>query len=192
MPPMQYVASAQLVLRLAFMIFYRAHRIGVPFNNNTIHDSLLSALQNLLGETHGAGGVGGAALGPRHRRRRGRRASVSLAVPPQPMIWSACVLESRSGVAPYHPPWSDTAGPSNWVLVALATMPPVVGPSSLSMVPRRVALAASTPAAIRSAAADVTPLANGTTTTVTPPLSTPRPLTTIAACRAAPPLRLFS
>ena len=68
------------------MVFYCAHRIGVPFDNDNIRDSLLNALRNLLGETHGVGGAGGAGLGIHRCRRRGCRALVPLVVPPQPVI----------------------------------------------------------------------------------------------------------
>ena len=95
---MQYVPSAQLVLRLVFMIFYRARRIGVPFDDNTIRESLLNALRNLLGETRGAGG---AALGPRRRRRRGRRASDPLVAPPGPAVGVPAAWSPVQGVAPY-------------------------------------------------------------------------------------------
>ena len=37
------------------MIYYRACRIGVPFDNEHIRDSLLNALWNLFGESRGAG-----------------------------------------------------------------------------------------------------------------------------------------
>jgi hypothetical protein len=171
------------------MVYYRARRISVPFDDNNIRDSLLNALRNLLGETRGAGG---ATLGPRRRRRRGRRASVPLAVPPQPAVGVPASWSPSHGVAPYHPPWPDMVGSSSWVPVVLAAMPPAARTSSPSTPPPRAAPAASTPPAIGSATAAVTLLVNGTAAAATPSPSTPQPFATIAARRAAPPLRLFS
>ena len=62
MPPMPYVPSAALILRLVFMVYYHARRIGVPFDDDDIRDSLLNALRNLLGEERG-----GAREGPARR-----------------------------------------------------------------------------------------------------------------------------
>lgn len=192
MPPMPYVPSAQLVLRLVFMVYYQACRNGVPFDSDGNRDSLLRALRNLLGETRGAGGGGNAAQGSRRRRRRGRRASVPLAVPPQPSVVVPASWSPGQGVAPYHSPWPDMAGSSNWVPVTFAAMPPATGPSSSSTPPPSAAPAASTPPATGSANAAGTPPPIGPAVAATPSPSTPRPLATIAARRAAPPLRLFA
>ncbi|XP_066395668.1 endochitinase A1-like [Miscanthus floridulus] len=199
MPPMPYVPSAALILRLVFMVYYRARRIGVPFDDDNIRDSLLNALRNLLGEERG-----GTREGPARRRRRGRHGSSAPVAPTQaavtvPASWSsghgaAPYHSSGHGAAPYHPPWPNMApGSSDWVPVALAAMPPVAGPSSSTGAgPSSSAPAASPPPATGSATAAVTPLANGTAAAATPSPTTPRPRATLAARRSAAPLRLFS
>ena len=199
MPPRPYVPSAQLVLRLVFMIYYRACRIGVPFDNEHIRDSLLNALRNLLGESRGAGAP---VEGVRRRRRRGRRASAPVA-PVDPVMglpanWSPGQGEASVQHLPWCPFQGTAPGPSSWVPVALAAMNPEAGPSSSAAPPgftdTRAAPSSSTaaPSANEAATTAGSPLANGTAAEATPSPRTPRPFATIAARRAAPPLRLFS
>ncbi|XP_021303735.1 nascent polypeptide-associated complex subunit alpha, muscle-specific form-like [Sorghum bicolor] len=194
MPPRPYVPSAQLVLRLVFMIYYRACRIGVPFDNKHIRDSLLNALRNLLGESRGAGAP---VEGVRRRRRRGRRASAPVA-PVDPVMglpanWSPGQGEASVQHLPWCPFQGTAPGTSSWVPVALAAMNPEAGPSSSAVppgfthtraAPSSSAAAPSANEAATTAGSPSTPLPNGS--------ATPRPLVTIAARRAAPPLRLFS
>ncbi|XP_021312750.1 forkhead box protein C1-like [Sorghum bicolor] len=196
MPPRPYVPSAQLVLRLVFMIYYRACRIGVPFDNEHIRDSLLNALRNLLGESRGAGAPVEAG---RRRRRRGRRASAPVA-PVDPVMglpanWSPGQEEASVQHLPWCPFQGTAPGPSSWVPVALAAMNPEAGLSSSAAPPgftdtmAAPSSSAAAPSANEAATAAGSPLANGT---LPNGLATPRPLATIAARRAAPPLRLFS
>ncbi|XP_021321400.1 uncharacterized protein LOC110437318 [Sorghum bicolor] len=194
MPPRPYVPSAQLVLRLVFMIYYCACRIGVPFDNEHIRDSLLNALRNLLGESRGAGAPVEAG---RRRRRRGRRASAPVA-PVDPVMglpanWSPGQGEASVQHLPWCPFQGTAPGLSSWVPVALAAMNPEAGPSSSTApsgftdtraAPSSSAGAPSANVAATTAGSPSTPLPNGS--------ATPRPLATIAARRAAPPLRLFS
>jgi len=189
MPPMPYVPSAALVLRLVFMVYYRARRIGVPFDDDDIRDSLLNALRNLLGEERG-----GAREGPARRRRRGRHGASAPVAPTQAAVTVPASWSSGHAVAPYHLPWPNMApGSSDWVPVALAAMPPVAGPSSSTGAgPSSSAPVASPPPATGSDTAAATPLANGTAAAATPSPTTPRVRVTLAARRSATPLRLFS
>ncbi|XP_066346895.1 predicted GPI-anchored protein 58 [Miscanthus floridulus] len=189
MPPMPYVPSAALVLRLVFMVYYRARRIGVPFDDDNIRDSLLNALRNLLGEERG-----GAREGPARRRRRGRHGASAPVAPTQAAVIVPASWSSGHGVALYHPPWPNMApGSSDWVPVALAAMPPVAEPSSsIGAGPSSLALAASPTPATGSATAAATPLANGTAAAATPSPTTPWARATLATRRSTAPLRLFS